>query len=79
MNNLIDMIYRISVKLLCVLTTLATLGAFAAFGYRIGLEKGSESGYRAGINDGRAQYHNEIINELDQRGGSPLLLYPPDK
>jgi len=27
---------------------------------------------------GRKEYHREILQELEQKGGAPCLLYPPD-
>jgi len=34
-------------------------------------------GKQEGIEIGRSQFHNELIIELDARGGAPVLLYPP--
>ena len=30
-----------------------------------------------GYETGRKQYHNELLNELEAKGGAPILVYPP--
>lgn len=35
--------------------------------------------WRCGKYMGRAEYHDDLIRELDQKGGAPVLLYPPDQ
>ncbi len=31
-----------------------------------------------GKDQGRAEFHLELIKEMDAKGGAPVLLYPPD-
>lgn len=35
--------------------------------------------YNIGVDRGRSQFHQEILEELDANGGAPVLLYPPDE
>ena len=34
--------------------------------------------YRKGVADGRAEMHDDIIAEMQAKGGAPVLLYPSD-
>lgn len=29
--------------------------------------------------NGRSDFHQELLKELEAKGGAPVLLYPPDK
>ena len=35
-------------------------------------------GYIGGIDKGRAEFHDELLQELDAKGGAPVLIYPPE-
>ena len=50
-------------KLACLVLWLCSYGLLGWFAY----------------NRGRADFHNELLQELDAKGGAPILLYGPDK
>ena len=63
--RLIDWIVKF-IAGVCVLASWPLVGWIA---YQVGDQNG--------VRKGRAQYHHEILSELESKNGAPVLLYPP--